>query len=124
MRALRWTMVRATMLAVAVPGALSAQDKCQINDGSPYQVNGGKQYVLAAANSRRPDEVPKHLANAIRVLTDNPEKISNEPGRQWVLGSHPRPGSQRPAQSVLRHLRMVRWRRVTPARVWIVRRLA
>jgi len=78
-------MVRATMLAVAVPGALSAQDKCQINDGSPYQVNGGKQYVLAAANSRRPDEVPKHLANAIRVLTDNPEKISNEPGRQWVL---------------------------------------
>ncbi len=87
MKALRWTtLVGGAMLTLGVPVVVTAQDgSCKINDSSPYQVNGAKQYVLAAANSRRPDEVPKHLSNAIRVLTDNPEKINNEAGRQWML---------------------------------------
>ncbi len=88
MKLLRWNRVAqaTTALVLALPGVLASQEnKCEINDGSPYQVNGGKQYVLAAASSKRPDEIPKHLANAIRVLTDNAEKIGNEPGRQWVL---------------------------------------
>ena len=68
MKVLRWNRVAqaTTAFVLAVPGVLAAQtSKCEINDGSPYQVNGGKQYVLAAANSKRPDEIPKHLANAI-----------------------------------------------------------
>ncbi len=87
MKALRWmTVVGGTTLTLAMPGVVTAQEGgCKINDSSPYQVNGAKQYVLAAANSRRPDEVPKHLSSAIRVLTDNPEKITNEAGRQWML---------------------------------------
>ena len=72
-------------LGAPLSGNLAAQGKCEINDSSPYQVNGAKQYVITAASSRRPDEVPKHLANAIKVLTDDPSKIRNEAGRQYML---------------------------------------
>ena len=71
-------------LALMFPAALSAQE-CKINDSSPYQINGAKQYVITAASSRKEDEIPKHLSNAIRVLTENPEKINNEAGRQYML---------------------------------------
>ena len=67
----------------AAPAA--AQDACKIEDSKPFQLNGAKQYVIMAANSRKDDEIPKHLANAIRVLTEAPEKIRNEPGRQFLL---------------------------------------
>ena len=85
-----WTRYAATRALVAggllLPVTILAQaQKCEINDNSPYQINGARQYVIQAASSRKPDEVPKHLANAIRVLTDSPEKIKNEPGRQYLL---------------------------------------
>ncbi|MBP6772255.1 MAG: hypothetical protein KA154_04595 [Gemmatimonadaceae bacterium] len=82
----RHLRVLTTAATVVIPGALSAQGTaCKINDSSPFQVNGAKQYVTLAANTRREDEIPKHLSNAIRVLTDNPEKINNETGRQFML---------------------------------------
>lgn len=88
MRALVKTRVLrgSSALVLAMPLTLSAQQKsCNINDSSPYQINGAKQYVITAANSRKADEIPKHLANSIRVLTENPDKINNEPGRQDLL---------------------------------------
>jgi len=87
MKATLWkTVGRVSALVGALPVALSAQSgECKINDGSPYQVNGAKQYVISAAAAKRPDEVPKHLQNAVRVLTDNPERINNEIGRQYML---------------------------------------
>ena len=71
--------------STAVTSPLVAQATCNVNDGSPFQLGGAKQYVIKAAGSRNADEIPKHLANAIRLLTDSPEKIKNEPGRQWLL---------------------------------------
>lgn len=86
MKARMWTaVVSATVLSAGLPMASFAQGACEINDSSPFQVNGAKQYIIAAANSRRADEVPKHLQNAIRVLTDDPSKIKNDAGRQWML---------------------------------------
>ena len=86
MKARMWTaVVSATVLGAGLPVASFAQAACEINDSSPFQVNGAKQYIIAAANSRRADEVPKHLQNAIRVLTDDPSKIKNDAGRQWLL---------------------------------------
>ena len=86
MKARMWTaVVMATVLSAGLPMASFAQGACEINDSSPFQVNGAKQYIIAAANSRRADEVPKHLQNAIRVLTDDPSKIKNDAGRQWML---------------------------------------
>ena len=87
MKAIAWQrLISASALVLTVPYvAQSQQSACKINDSSPFQVNGAKQYVTMAANSRKADEIPKHLANAIRVLTDNPEKINNEAGRQFLL---------------------------------------
>ncbi len=75
------------LLAVTAPALATAQgaDACKINDSSPFQLQGAKQYIQFAAAARRPDEVPKHLSNAVRVLTESPEKIKNEAGRQFLL---------------------------------------
>lgn len=78
-------LTRGTSVLVLVPSALSAQGACKINDSSPFQINGAKQYVTMAANSRKADEIPKHLKNSIKVLTDNPERINNEAGRLDLL---------------------------------------
>lgn len=87
MKATLWkTVGRSVAVLGALPVALSAQTgECKINDSSPFQVNGAKQYVISAAAARRPDEVPKHLKNAVKVLTDNPGQINNEAGRQFML---------------------------------------
>lgn len=87
MRGVRGGVAGGALLVLGSPvlAGLGAQAKCEINDSSPYQVNGAKQYVITAASSRRPDEIPKHLSNAIRVLTDDPSKIKNEAGRQYML---------------------------------------
>ncbi len=86
MNARIWTaVVSATVFSAGMPVASVAQGACEINDSSPFQVNGAKQYVLAASAAKRADEVPKHLRNAIRVLTDDPSKIKNEAGRQFLL---------------------------------------
>lgn len=77
--------VRGALLALALPGTLIAQDDCKINDGSPYQLAGARNYVTMAANPKFPSEVPKHLANSVKVLTDAPEKIKNETGRHFLL---------------------------------------
>ena len=77
----------ATVMVASSASMAEAQPatRCEPNYGSPYQIASGQSYVSMAANSRKPDEIPKHLANSIRVLTDNPEKINNELGRQMLL---------------------------------------
>ncbi|MFN5582362.1 tetratricopeptide repeat protein [Gemmatimonas sp.] len=88
MKGSMWTRaLGATLMAAGMPmlQTLTAQATCNVNDGSPFQLAGAKQYVIKAANSRNDDEIPKHLANAIRLLTDTPEKIKNEAGRQYLL---------------------------------------
>lgn len=88
MKGSTWTRAAGVALLSAVTpvvSVLAAQEKCEIKDNSPFQLSGARQYVLAAANSRNDDEIPKHLANAIRVLTTDPEKIKNEPGRLYLL---------------------------------------
>jgi tetratricopeptide (TPR) repeat protein len=79
--------VQGALVALALPlsGVAFAQDACKINDGSPYQLAGARNYVTMAANAKYPTEIPKHLANAIKVLTDDPAKIKNEPGRHFLL---------------------------------------
>ncbi len=82
---LRGAALVATAALMVPTMAFSQSGSCSINDGSPFQINSAKQYVGMAANSRRPDEVPRHLMNSIRVLTENPDKINNEAGRQDLL---------------------------------------
>lgn len=85
MKATTWSKASALVALVAVPAARAQTPACKINDSSPYQLGGAKQYVQFAAAAKRPDEVPKHLQNATKVLTESPEKINNEAGRQYLL---------------------------------------
>ncbi len=82
----KYVLKGSALIAAILPlGIAGAQETCKINDGSPYQLAGARNYVTMAANPKYPAEVPKHLANAIKVLTDDPEKIKNPAGRHLLL---------------------------------------
>ena len=79
----------------AASAAAGAQEKCEINEGSPYQVNSAKIY-LGKVQSGKESEKEGHLKNAVKVLTENPERIKNELGRNWMLARAYYEWSQRP----------------------------
>jgi len=85
MNALRITAVLAAVGFAA--GTAGAQGKCDINQGSPFQLNSAKIYLNRALSpSGKPDERPKHLKSAVQVLTEKADKIGNPVGRNWLLG--------------------------------------
>ena len=49
-------VVQGALAALALPlsGVAFAQDACKINDGSPYQLAGARNYVTMAANAKYP----------------------------------------------------------------------
>lgn len=79
-----FALVAAALAGTA--GAASAQAKCEINVGKPFQLTSARIYLNKAASpSGKADEKPKHLASGVKVLTDNAEKIDNQVGRNWLL---------------------------------------
>ena len=85
MNAWRKSALYSLIVSAMTAGAAAAQGKCEINQGSPYQVNSAKIYLSKVPNAK-PDEKHRHLRDAVRVLTDNPEKINNQLGRHFLLG--------------------------------------
>ena len=86
MNVLRTTALVA-IAALAVTAQAGAQAKCDINQGSPFQLNSAKIYLNKAQSpGGKADEKVKHLQGSTKVLTENPEKISNQVGRNWLLG--------------------------------------
>ena len=79
----------------AASAAAGAQEKCDINEGSPYQINSAKIY-LGKVQSGKESEKEMHLKSAVKVLTENPEKIKNQLGRNWMLARAYYEWSQRP----------------------------
>ena len=81
------TSALVAVAAFAVTAEAAAQAKCDINQGSPFQLNSAKIYLnKAQSSSGKVDEKAKHLQSSVKVLTDNPEKINNAVGRNWLLG--------------------------------------
>ncbi|MGI9077785.1 MAG: tetratricopeptide repeat protein [Gemmatimonadaceae bacterium] len=72
-------------LTLIVGGSALAQDKCELNFGGAYQLTSATQY-LAKGQSGKPDEQPRHLRNAIDVLTKESAKIKNQSARNFILG--------------------------------------
>lgn len=86
MNAVRRISAIAAALAVALPAVAAAQaKKCEINEKSPFQLASAKIYLTKATGSGKEDEKPKHLRNAIQVLTEKADKIGNPVGRNWLL---------------------------------------
>ncbi|MEX2180128.1 MAG: FxLYD domain-containing protein [Gemmatimonadaceae bacterium] len=74
-------------LIVALAAATGAQEKaCEVNEGRPNQVARALLAIQVATESQKPDEVAKQLTNAVRLLTENGDRMDNQPGRNFVLG--------------------------------------
>ena len=83
MNVLRGTVV----LAFTAASAAGAQNKgCKIEDGKPFQLASARIYLQKAVTGKAVDEKPKHLANSVKVLTENADRIGNPVGRNWLLG--------------------------------------
>lgn len=84
--------IRVVSLVAALSGAFAGsaaaqKSSCNVNEGGPFQLTSARIYINKAWDvSSKVDERPNHLRNAVKVLTENPEKISNQRGRQMLLG--------------------------------------
>lgn len=86
MNAVRRISALLAALAVVVPAMAAAQaKKCDINDKSPFQLSSARIYLTKATGNGKEDEKPKHLKNAVQVLTEKADKINNPVGRNWLL---------------------------------------
>ena len=82
-------------LAAAIAGAagtaspLGAQAQCDVNETSPSQLGKAFLAVTTAQQAQASGNAPeaaKQLQSAMKVLTDQPEKIKNPLGRQLLMG--------------------------------------
>lgn len=86
MNAVRRMPALLAALALVMPATAAAQGaKCAINEKSPFQIAGARNYLTRATGGGKEDEKPKHLKNAVQVLTEKADKINNQVGRNWLL---------------------------------------
>ncbi len=75
----------AVALAVAAATA-GAQAKCEIEDGKPGQLKDARDALVKASVIGSTENKTKELSKAIKLVTQNPEKLGNNTvGRNWVL---------------------------------------
>lgn len=82
----RKAILFATLAAGSVPAIARAQAKCEIEEGKPNQVKDARNAVVTAGLVSKPDEKQKQLMKAVTLLTTKPEAITNQVGRNFVLG--------------------------------------
>jgi tetratricopeptide (TPR) repeat protein len=88
MSVLNSPIVRALGLSAAVAGLAGAQGapkSCDVNESRPTAV-GKATLSVQVATSATPEAAARRLTDAVRTLTDNGEKMDNQPGRNFVLG--------------------------------------
>ena len=86
MNAFRSAALLATASTVLASATAQAQQRCEWNEGRPFQLASARTYLNTAAGSGKEDEKPKHLRNAVKVLTENADRIGNPVGRDALLG--------------------------------------
>lgn len=75
-------------IALALVASTTAEAQggaCRINDSSPFQINSAKVYLNKVRGTGKDTEKDDRLRDAVRVVTDEPEKIKNDLGREWQL---------------------------------------
>jgi tetratricopeptide (TPR) repeat protein len=78
---------RALGLTIVLAGVAGAQQKaCEVNESRPTQVGRATLAVQVAQSSTNPEVAARQLAQAMRALTDNGERMDNQVGRNYVLG--------------------------------------
>jgi len=80
-------VIRAVGLTIAVAGVAGAQQKsCEVNESRPTQIGRATLAVQIASSQTNPQAAQKQLQSAVKLLTDNGEKMDNQVGRNFVLG--------------------------------------
>src|SRR2546423_458147 len=81
--------VRALGLTFVVAAAAHAQGtaakECDVNENRPSQI-ARATLAVQVATSAQPDAAARQLTSAVKLLTDNADKMENQPGRNFVLG--------------------------------------
>lgn len=79
--------LRALGLTVACATVVSAQEKaCEVNEGSPTQVGRATLNIQVASGAQDPNAAARQLTQAVKSLTENADRMSNQVGRNFVLG--------------------------------------
>jgi tetratricopeptide (TPR) repeat protein len=74
-------------LSTVVTGTAAAQAKaCEVDEGRPSQLGRATLAIQVASSSQDPAAAAKQLSSAVKLATDNGEKMSNQVGRNFVLG--------------------------------------
>lgn len=72
-------------LALVAGSTAEAQSACRVNEGSPFQLASARTYLNKVRGTGKEGEKNDRLRDAIRVVTEDPEKIRNDLGREWHL---------------------------------------
>ena len=76
----------ATLAAAVLAAPLMAQGTCEIEVRKPFQLTSAVLYIQKHDQQLNDGDRAKLLKQAVKVLTDNPERIKNEAGRNFLLG--------------------------------------
>lgn len=74
-----------TIVFASAAGA-QAPKECEVNENRPSQIARATLAVQVASNAQTPDVAARQLTSAVKMLTDNGEKMENQIGRNYVLG--------------------------------------
>lgn len=83
------TALLSASLAAGLDAQQAQQPTCAVDETKPTQVGRALLFVEAARSAQAAGRAPdasKQLTFAVKALTEAPEKISNVPGRNFVLG--------------------------------------
>src|SRR6185436_3092504 len=76
-----------TIVFASVAGAQGASQKaCEVNESRPTQVGKATLAVQVATSANSPEVAARQLTSAVKFLTENGDKMDNQPGRNFVLG--------------------------------------
>ena len=76
----------AAVATAAVAAPLAAQGACDVESRKPYQLASAWLYISKHDQQMNEKDRAKLIQEAVRVLTDKPERIKNEAGRNYLLG--------------------------------------
>ena len=87
MSALLRPALRAIGLVMVAAATASAQDKsCEVNESRPSALGRATLANQMASGAQDPTAAAKQLSSAVKMLTENGEKMDNQVGRNFVLG--------------------------------------
>lgn len=76
----------AALAAASFAAPIAAQGTCEIETRKPFQLTSAILYIAKHDQSAIQGDRLKLVKQAVKVLTDNPDRIRNEVGRNYLLG--------------------------------------